>query len=223
MNGTPREVFLENIHRATAIEVPPHQHETEMPEVGVGRSVIVGPITDAFAAAAVNSGMVVHRIAESGEVPGEIERIAESEGVREAIATPDVIADYDLQKAGGINIAPWDASLPADEVKTRAFDMECGITGVDYAVAETGSLVLVAKPDVGRSVSLLGRVHIAVVVADEILPDLYDLFDALQSDYGDRIPPNVSVITGPSKTADIELSLVIGVHGPAVVHVVLVG
>ena len=70
------------------------------------------------------------------------------------------------------------------------------------------------------SASLLPPVHIAVADVDQLLPDLFDLFGRLSRQ---ELPACVSLITGPSKTGDIELKLVTGVHGPGEVHVVLTG
>jgi L-lactate dehydrogenase complex protein LldG len=89
------------------------------------------------------------------------------------------------------------------------------VTEVTYAVAETGSLIIRATPQHGRALSLVPPVHVAVVQPKQILPDLVDLFEQLAREGAD----NTVIITGPSKTADIELTLVTGVHGPGVVHV----
>ena len=80
--------------------------------------------------------------------------------------------------------------------------------------------MVASRPDEPRSLSLLPPVHVAVAERRQILPDLFDLFAALGTD---ELPANVSIITGPSKTGDIELRLVTGVHGPGEVHVLLIG
>ncbi len=102
------------------------------------------------------------------------------------------------------------------------FRADLGITGVDYAIAETGSLVLAAAPDRPRSTSLLPPVHIAVVEAGQVLGDLFDLFISARWNGVPELPSCVTVVTGPSKTGDIELRLVTGVHGPGEVHVIIV-
>ena len=97
------------------------------------------------------------------------------------------------------------------------FAADVGISGVDHLLAETGSLVVLSRPDQPRSLSLLPPVHIVVAEVGQIVPDLFDLFARL-----DGLPSCLTLITGPSKTGDIELRLVTGVHGPGEVHVVLV-
>jgi L-lactate dehydrogenase complex protein LldG len=98
---------------------------------------------------------------------------------------------------------------------------ELGITGVDYLIAETGSVVVASRPEQPRSVSLLPPVHIAVAERGQLLPDLFDLFGRICPGREDW-PASLTIITGPSKTGDIELRLVTGVHGPGEIHVVLI-
>jgi L-lactate utilization protein LutC len=108
------------------------------------------------------------------------------------------------------------------EKRDDFFAAEAGISGVDYLIAETGSLVLLSRPEQPRSLSLLPPLHIAVARREQILPDLFDLFDSRLWTEKDGLPSCLSLITGPSKTGDIELRLVTGVHGPGEVHVVLI-
>jgi len=86
-----------------------------------------------------------------------------------------------------------------------------------YALADTGSVVLLSS-DEPRARSLLPFVHVTIVREDRILPDLETLFEAL----GPELPSSVAIVTGPSRSADIEQKLAVGVHGPGEVHVVLV-
>jgi L-lactate utilization protein LutC len=102
------------------------------------------------------------------------------------------------------------------------FDADIGISGVHYLVAETGTIVVRAQPDEPRSLSLLPPVHIAVAWRAQLVPDLFDLFGPELLDKPDALPSCLSLITGPSKTGDIELRLVTGVHGPGELHLVLV-
>lgn len=90
---------------------------------------------------------------------------------------------------------------------------DVGITGVDCAVAETGSLVLSAGPGRPRGVSLLPRLHVALLRESQLVPRLGLAFPHHQHEQ--RLPSAVHFITGPSRTSDIENDLSIGVHGPA--------
>src|SRR5262249_28915468 len=124
----------------------------------------------------------------------------------------------DALRTAGAEVSTADNQSPPS-CRAPFFAAEIGITGVDYLIAETGSLALFARPGEPRSFSLLPPVHIAVAESSQLLHDLFDLFD--QHDCG-NFPSCLSLITGPSKTGDIELRLVTGVHGPGEVHVVLV-
>lgn len=104
---------------------------------------------------------------------------------------------------------------------TAAFAADLGITSVDWAVAETGTLALCSHPGQGRVVSLLPPTYLAIIEPEQIVPDLFDLFARLEERKHD-LPSNVSLVTGPSKTGDIELKLTTGVHGPGNVNVLVV-
>jgi L-lactate dehydrogenase complex protein LldG len=107
--------------------------------------------------------------------------------------------------------------------RTAAFAADLGITGVDYLIAETGTLVTCTRSDNPRSPSLTSPVHLVVASRDQVLPDLFDLFARFAISSGPPLLPScLTLITGPSKTGDIELRLVTGVHGPGEVLVVLV-
>jgi len=114
------------------------------------------------------------------------------------------------------------AFLPDSDRRDAFFAADAGISGVDYLVAETGSVVLLTRPDQPRSLSLLPPLHVAVADRSQLLPDLFDLFEARLWAERQGLPSCLSLITGPSKTGDIELRLVTGVHGPGEVHVVLI-
>ena len=95
---------------------------------------------------------------------------------------------------------------------------------MDYAIAETASCVLLARKGVSRVVSLLPPVHIAVVESGQVLPSLDELFTLRRQDFmrGD-LGSYMNLISGPSRSADIEYKIVTGVHGPGEVHMVLLG
>jgi L-lactate dehydrogenase complex protein LldG len=96
-----------------------------------------------------------------------------------------------------------------------------GITGAFCAVAETGTLMLLSGPDTWSSASLLPETHIAIVPASRIVGAMEDAFALMRTEYGDP-PRAVNFISGPSRTGDIEQTIVLGAHGPYRVHVILV-
>jgi len=142
-----------------------------------------------------------------------------------AIGLPDL--DRLLESIG---VAPVDAR-PARGAAARASAIDeqaaatVGITGVDAAVAESGTLVLAGGAGRGRLASLLAPVHVAIVRESQVVRGLGEALLRLRTLYGDSMladRSNVTFITGPSRTADIELTLTLGVHGPREVHVLIV-
>jgi L-lactate dehydrogenase complex protein LldG len=113
----------------------------------------------------------------------------------------------------GFQARTW-RQISADE----AYEFDAGITEVDFAVAETGSLVIRHRPEHGRLLSLVPFVHIAIVEPNQMLPDTLDLFERLAKE---GTGSGTTLISGPSKTSDIEMTLVQGVHGPNVVKAFL--
>jgi len=114
--------------------------------------------------------------------------------------------------------------IPARKKEGRGFSAraDLGITAADAFVMESGTIVLRSRPGWGRTTSLLPPVHLAIVTSDQRLARLEDLPGLIRywRDEADGLPGAVTLITGHSRTADIELTLVSGVHGPGIVHVV---
>jgi L-lactate dehydrogenase complex protein LldG len=100
-----------------------------------------------------------------------------------------------------------------------AADATLSITQADYGLADTGSLVLFSTEGEGRTLSLLAPVNAVVLLASRILSGLPELF-AREPAIAERSSAMV-MVTGPSRTADIELTLTIGVHGPGELHIVI--
>ena len=92
-----------------------------------------------------------------------------------------------------------------------------GVSRALYGLADTGSVVLAASPEESRANSLLPDVHVSFLAENRILPGLAELFEAV----GGELPSALAIVTGPSRSGDIEQQLVVGVHGPGEVHDVL--
>jgi L-lactate dehydrogenase complex protein LldG len=112
-------------------------------------------------------------------------------------------------EAAGYNVHRGRFEPPPDAAVSRAA----------YALASTGSVVLLASPEEPRAASVLPEVHVTIVREDTILPGLTELFAAIGGD----LPSAVAVVTGPSASADIGQRHLVGIHGPREVHVVLEG
>lgn len=107
-----------------------------------------------------------------------------------------------------------------EELRELCATADVGITSADYALADTGTLVMLASPREARMISLLPPAHIAVVPRGRILTGLDELFSLLPNPA--ELTSSMVLITGPSRTADIEQILVRGVHGPGSLTVVVV-
>lgn len=101
-------------------------------------------------------------------------------------------------------------------------EADLGVTGCDCLIARTGSIAVCTRSAGGRALSVLPPVHLVIARRDQIVPDLEFAFSLWKNRYGEYWPSNLSIITGPSRTADIEQTLNLGVHGPKHLHVVVI-
>lgn len=101
-------------------------------------------------------------------------------------------------------------------------DCDAAVTTCELLVARTGSIVMSAAQDSGRTVSVYAPVHICVAYTDQLVYDIRDGLIALKEKYQGQLPSLITFATGPSRTADIEKTLVVGVHGPKEVYLFLV-
>lgn len=99
---------------------------------------------------------------------------------------------------------------------------DASVTGCEFLVARTGTIVLSAAQQSGRTVSVYAPVHICIAYTDQLLYDVKDALQSLKEKYQENIPSFISFASGPSRTADIEKTLVTGVHGPKEVYLFLV-
>jgi L-lactate dehydrogenase complex protein LldG len=101
-------------------------------------------------------------------------------------------------------------------------EMEASITTCELLVARTGSIVISAAQESGRTIPVFSPVHIVVAYVNQLVFDIKDGLIKLKEKYPEQLPSMISFQTGPSRTADIEKTLVVGVHGPREVYVFLV-
>jgi L-lactate dehydrogenase complex protein LldG len=99
---------------------------------------------------------------------------------------------------------------------------DAAITGCEFLVARTGSIVLTAAEPGGRTTSVYAPVHICIAYTNQLVFDVKDALQQLKEKYADKIPSQITFASGPSRTADIEKTLVTGVHGPKEVYLFLV-
>ena len=169
----------------------------------------------------------VYRVGNKREAVDKLTVIAAEEGLqRVAASTDETIAPLDLPGWGterGITVYTADDFGDGDSYRDAVFeDAQAGITGVDYAVAETGTLVIAHNRHNPRLVSLAPILHIAVVSVDRMVAVYEQAIEKLYGKSGD-VSSQISFITGPSMTADIQARPFKGMHGPRRLVVILIG
>ncbi|HKI64432.1 MAG TPA: lactate utilization protein C [Burkholderiales bacterium] len=172
---------------------------------------VAGDLATRFCARAEASASTCDRVAAMAEAPGAVVRYLEAHGLPRSGCVWPSLAGLDW-KAAGLELEPRAA---------RGDDM-IGVTGAFCALAETGTLAMVSGRDTPASASLLPETHIAVVPLARVVRHMEDAWDLMRAELG-QLPRAVNYISGPSRTADIEQTLVLGAHGPYRVHIVLVG
>jgi L-lactate dehydrogenase complex protein LldG len=122
-----------------------------------------------------------------------------------------VLAHQSENAAGDLpQLVPYEKDI--EQLKERVFSVDAGITAAAGAIAETGALILWPSQKEPRLMSIVPPIHIAVLKADRIFNDLSEAMQ--KENWPERMPTNVVLVSGPSKTADIEMTLAFGVHGP---------
>ena len=142
-----------------------------------------------------------------------------------AFQLSSLIKKQDWQKVFCVEdklIEPVEEQLSERLVKTGLADCDVSITGCEYLVARTGSIVMSSAQASGRSVSVYAPIHICIAYTSQLVYDLKDALQAAKEKCGNQLPSLITFATGPSRTADIEKTLVVGVHGPKEVYLFLV-
>jgi L-lactate dehydrogenase complex protein LldG len=140
--------------------------------------------------------------------------------VAELDGRPVVTSAEPVAAGVGARLAARGAAV-AEATPERAAAAGLGVTGAIAAIAATGSVVLDSRAAGGRTASLLPAVHLCVIDVNCLCPTPADVLRRLGSG-GDALPPSLVLVTGPSRTGDIEQLLTLGAHGPTALHVVLV-
>lgn len=173
--------------------------------------VIGGELATRFRAKAESLSSTLEAVAEAHEVPTAVARHLQQQGLPSSGVVTSDVAAFDWASSG-LQLSPRPA-VDSDLL---------GISGCFCAVAETGTLLLLSGPETPASVSLLPETHIALVEVSRIVATMEDAFALLRSERG-SLPRAVNFISGPSRTGDIEQTIVLGAHGPCRVHLILIG
>jgi len=114
------------------------------------------------------------------------------------------------------------AGIPYEQDPEKLLDAKIGITRCEKLIARFGSILVSSALNPGRKIVCYPEIHLVAGYTSQLVPELKDALRGLRKSYGDRFPSLVSFITGPSRTADIEKTLVMGAHGPVELYVFLI-
>ena len=242
--GTPKSVFLESVRRSLdRREAPPEQTyphlmedvadlEAQVEQVRARLAESRGRLLDQLARVAQSMGWNVSRVPDPEDAIAYVESLAAAREVGSIVRSDEEVFHQLPLDAAMRDLGVSITTVARNEDQSRKALPEeiiaagIGITGADYAVAETGSVVVLPRRGLSRLVSLVPPIHIALVQPDEVIESLDDLFLLRRLEYhrqGGEMGSYLNFITGPSRTADIEQTLVVGVHGPKEVHLLLLG
>jgi L-lactate dehydrogenase complex protein LldG len=171
-----------------------------------------------------NAGAHVVRLADTDQVKGFIFDKARELGAKYIIRQNE--KDHEeLGLESGLpdaRVSVWNSD-PEDNWKARAAEADMGIVTADFAAAYTGTVMVKSSAFKGRSVSLLPTVLIAIIPVERLKTRLGEVLPSFDEAGRENLPAGIHFISGPSRSADIENDLTIGVHGPGVVYALLVG
>jgi L-lactate dehydrogenase complex protein LldG len=208
-----REMILEKLHKAV---LPGHSNQRIMPLVEARTGDL-----DVFVAKATAAAALVTRTT-GQDAPAAVKAILEEIACKSIILSDEeIVKELDIQTiAGNLRIdCQYTSEIPEDEYRSRMFQAEAGLSGCDYALADSGSLVMQHDGENQRLISLAPNYFIGIVKASQMLKDRFDLAALLEK--GEKTAA-VSLVTGVSRTADVALQVVLGMHGPRKVYIVLI-
>jgi L-lactate dehydrogenase complex protein LldG len=162
-----------------------------------------------FAETAAAHAWNLRRVPDAAALPQLIAEVCQAEEVRSVVLScdPETAALEPILSDLGVAVRAW--TSPADAARA-----DLGITGAIFGLAATGSVVVSSAVAGGRSVSLLPPVHLALVPASRVVASASDVWRHMPERFPDGPPSQLVFISGPSRSADIEFTLTVGVHGP---------
>lgn len=144
------------------------------------------------------------------EVASNLQALATARNWSNILCNEDVLKEQ-LSASGFTNFTATDLA-----------GCDASITTCESLVARTGSMILSAAQQSGRSISVYAPVHICIAYTSQLVYDIKDGLQLIKTKYGANLPSLITLATGPSRTADIEKTLVVGVHGPKEVFCFLI-
>jgi len=218
-----RDEILSKLKATPRKTIPPRPERPILRELSLSSEELI----ETFSKNLSQEAGIVHRVRDRREALDKLSQIAKEEGLKKVMATTDdVITSLNLAAWGKENevrvMTPQDFDS-RDSFKDAVFEeVEAGITGADFAVAESGTLGVIYNKGQARLTSLAPILHVAIVPVEKMVA-VYE--QVIQKVFWEKknLPSQFCFITGPSMTADIRGVPFKGMHGPRKVIVILVG
>lgn len=231
-----REAFMARVRQALHTGKEPHHAESASEHNGEAVSLVQEGEDLAARLQRELEGVGGHvaRVRHAAEAAQYVTRLAEEKGAEVVVRWQSDLLDTleidDALQGVGTEVhtaSPTSEAEAADrrqELRDLLARADLGLSGVDAVIAETGTLMLQARPGQMRGVSLLPPVHVAVARTDQVVATFADALRIVRQsgeDMQQNLTSCISFVTGPSRTGDIELKLTVGVHGPGEMHLIL--
>ena len=223
-NRTARDAVLARVRKALGRQAtqPEARREAESYIAAHGqgpRPVVPGGLVARFMLRAADMASTVEHVDAPEDIPGAVARYID------ALDLPPEIAEQRSHRGvcwPELALLDWRGVGLDIEARPTTGDDRLAITGSFCAIAETGTLVFTAGADTPTGSTLLPDTHVAIVRADRIVAGMEDAFALVREEKG-ALPRAVNLISGPSRTGDIEQTIVLGAHGPFRMHVLVLG
>ena len=183
------------------------------------RPAVPADLVQGFIDRARDMESTVERVADAGAIPAAVARYLDSLELPPALAAQKSHAGVCWPEFAALD---WRGAGLAIEARPTVGEDRVGITGAFGAIAETGTLVIVSGAETPTATTLLPDTHVAILRADSIVAAMEDAFALLRREL-QVLPRAVNLISGPSRTGDIEQTIVLGAHGPFRVHIIVLG
>ncbi|NOZ47829.1 MAG: hypothetical protein GXO79_13775 [Chlorobi bacterium] len=210
MKQTSKEKILDNIKLALKNKAIKPQLEKTAPD-----NLIFPPFNDSLEITFARElqkvdGKFVFCI-DKNDLIQNLQQIVEEEKWESVYCTDD-----------GINKILLDAEIPFTKFPEDFHQMQVAATGCEYLIARFGSIMVSSGQISGRQLNVFPPTHIIIAKTSQLVPEISDALLQIQQKYKNNLPSMITLITGPSRTADIEKTLILGAHGPKELYVFLI-
>ncbi len=211
---TERENIFTRIREALTVQARAHG-ETGLPTTAAHRRVLppVGATVDEqfalFARNAADLRATFKLVKDTNLLTAELRALRDAENWKRVAAHKSQLVSA-LASSLGLPLLVTDGGYDKHELEK----CDVGISECDALVAQTGTVVVTSRTAGGRALSVLPPHHVVIARREQLVPDLPAAFALIKAKYGAHYPSMISFITGPSRTGDIERTLVLGAHGP---------